>query len=89
MSTLFDKILKGTRKERKHEIEQQLLVHMSTLSNKEIHEVEFFFRIFRACPPVHTFCKYFKGYKKERKHEIERQLLVHMSTLSNNKIYGV
>jgi hypothetical protein len=77
-------ILKDTRKERKQEIEKQLLVHMSTFLNNEIHEVDFFSRIFRACPPVHTFCKYFKGYKKERKHEIDRQLLVHMSTLSNN-----
>ena len=45
-----------------------------------------FFRIFRACPPVHTFCKKFKVNKKERKHEIERQFLVHMSALSKHKI---
>ena len=61
---------------------------MSTLSNKEILEVDFFSE-YSACQPVHTFCKYFKGYKKERKHGTERQLLVHMSTLCNDKIIGV
>ena len=50
----FSKYFKGYKKERKYEIERQLLVHMSLLSNNEIHGVDFFFR---ACPPVHTFCK--------------------------------
>ena len=34
-----------------------------------------FFRMLRACPPVHTFWKYFEGYKKERKYEIEKHFL--------------
>ena len=80
LSTLFSKINKRYNKERKHEKERQFLVHMSTLLNNEIHTVAIIIlRSFRACPPVHTFCKN-KGYKKERKHEKEKQFLVHNST---------
>ena len=47
----------------------------------------FFFIIFIACPPVHTFCQNCEGYIEKEK--IERQILVHMSTLLNNKTYWI
>ena len=39
LSTFFATFFGGYKKERKHEIERQALVHMSALSNNEIHEV--------------------------------------------------
>ena len=39
LSTFFAKKFGGYKKDRKHEIERQPLVHMSTFSNNEIHEV--------------------------------------------------
>jgi hypothetical protein len=61
-------ILKGARQGRKQKIERQLLVCKSTLLNKTYMGL-IFFRMFRACPPVHTFCQTIKGYKDERKHK--------------------
>ena len=39
LSTFFATFFGGYKKERKHEIERQALVHMSTLSNIKMHEV--------------------------------------------------
>ena len=75
------------KKERKHEIERQLLVHMFTLSKNEIHEVEIIFLEFSEL--VHLSTLFAKILKKERKLEIGRQVLVYMSTHSNKEKHGV
>ena len=86
----FCQNFEGYITERIHEIERHLLVHISTISNKNIHEDKtIFFRIFITCPPVHTFCQNCEWYIAERKHEIERHLLVHLATLSNKNIHEV
>ena len=83
LSTFFPNTLKGTRKkENMKQKESFLPICLYFLIMKYIGLI-----FFRACPPVHTFCKKSKEYNKERKHEIERQLFVHMSILLNNEIH--
>ena len=41
----FCKYFKGYKKEKKHEIERQLLVQMSEQSNNDIHGVDFFSKL--------------------------------------------
>jgi hypothetical protein len=65
LSTLFDMILKDTRKERKQEIEKQLLVHMSTFLNNEIHEVDFFPEYSELVHLSTLFANILKGTRKK------------------------
>ena len=62
----FCKYLKGYKKERKHEIEGQLIVHMSTLCNNDIHGVDFFSEYSEL---VHLSTIFEKIWKSTRKKE--------------------
>ena len=64
LSTLFAKKNRGYKKETKHKIKKQLLVHTSTLLNNEVHAL--FFRIFRALVHLSTlFPNILKGTRKK------------------------